>query len=47
MQEGNWRTLGKPTEASLDWKPNALKCQDQDFKEEYEYLQIFITSCKM
>ena len=26
----NQRTLGKPTEASLDWKPNARKCRDQE-----------------
>ena len=26
----NRRTRGKPTEASLDWKPNAHKCRDRE-----------------
>ena len=26
----NWRTRRKPMEASLDWKPNAHKCQDRE-----------------
>ena len=30
MQEGNRRTRGKPTEASLDWKPNAHKYRDRE-----------------
>ena len=28
MQGENWRTQGKPTEASLDGKPNAHKYRD-------------------
>ena len=30
MQEGKLEDPGKPMEASLDWKPNPSKCQDQE-----------------
>ena len=30
MQEGKPEALGKPTEASLDWKPNAHKCRNRE-----------------
>ena len=30
MQKGKPRTQGKPTEADLDWNPNAHKCQDRE-----------------
>ena len=30
MQEGNLEDPGKPTEASMDWKPNVYECQDRE-----------------
>ena len=30
MHEGKLKDLGKPKEASLDWKPNAQKCRDRE-----------------
>ena len=33
-QRENRKTRGKPTEASLDWKPNAHKCRDQESNPE-------------